>query len=158
MRLYVKFVHEQISYRISLRETIANLTKGLLEKYFPAKYLIYLVYTQIGVHSRWYPEDSMICWNNYSLMFSLSLQYSHTIAFLAFLALAPLRIITACFGGKLSRLRKPKYFILREARKAFMSRCKGVYVVKGVHGNLQNNSCKTWREVTLLRTSRKALE
>lgn len=151
----------RISYRVCQRETTANLTKSLLEKYFPAKYLIYLIYTQIGVYSCWYSEDSMICWNNYSLMFSLSLQYSHAIAFLAFLALALLRIITACFGGKLSRLRKPKYFILREARKAFMSKCKGVCVVKGVHGNLQNNSynnsCKTWREVTLLRTSRKAL-
>lgn len=99
----------------------------------------------------------MICENNYSLMFSLSLQYSHAIAFLAFLSLVPLRIITMCFGGKVSRLRKPKYFILCEARKAFMSSCKGACVVKGVHGNLQNNLCKTSREVTLLRTLRKLL-
>lgn len=61
-----------------------------------------------------------------------------------FPALASSRIITACFAGRPSRLRKPKYFILRgEARKAFMSRCKGVRVVKGVHGNPRNNSYKT---------------
>lgn len=36
-----------------------------------------------------------------------------------------------------------------------MSRCKGVCVVKGVHGNPRNNSYKTSRVVTSARTSRK---
>lgn len=61
-------------------------------------------------------------------------------------------VITACFGGRLSRLRKPKYFILSKTGRAFMSRRKGVRVVKGVHGNPRNNLCKISREVTFVRT------
>lgn len=67
------------------------------------------------IHNRGYPEESATCRNNYSLMFSLSSQYSQAIAFLTSL-LSSLRITAACFRGRLPRLHKPKYFILREAR------------------------------------------
>lgn len=52
-------------------------------KYFPVKYRARNTFNarqDTRTQSRIHPEESMTCRNNYSLMFSLSSQYSHAIA------------------------------------------------------------------------------
>lgn len=117
-----KLVRERrvLVFSLGKKRPRTYLPGNLPAKYFPGKTSRVYIYicnqrTEMRMHNRGYPEESATCRNNYSLMFSLSSQYSHAIAFLTCL-LPRLRIITSCFGGRLPRLRKPKYFILREAR------------------------------------------